>query len=139
MKTCVLAAMSVVLLASLSFAQEGKKAPPGKGEQPRATTKAGTPGLKGRVNTDVRSDGLKKFDRPITMPPDRRPPPRTGGSWHWHRHHGWIWFDVGSAPRTVLIPEGFRLPPRVVSYEASSAPLIVTCPHCGKEICVYVE
>lgn len=82
---------------------------------------------------------LTKFKSPITTVPGTKPPPRTGGDWHWHRWHGWVWLPASAGVRVTLLPETFVLPQTVVYYEQASAPIEVVCPHCGQTITVYVR
>lgn len=96
-------------------------------------------GPQGKVVQDAKADKLPKFKSEVTTPPSHKPPPRPGGSWHWHRWHGWVWLNVNIAPATVVLPVDFRLPASVVYYQSESVPLRIICPHCGQSINVYIQ
>lgn len=93
---------------------------------------------KGKI-VEKKVEAAPKFRTEITHVPATKPPERKGGSWHWHRWHGWTWLPVGMAPKTILLEANYRLPAVTVFYETTPAPLEIICPHCGKPIAVYVH
>lgn len=103
----------------------------------KGTTKPPSPPpLKGTV-VEKKTTMLPKFEKPIPHVPHNHPPDKAGGSWHWHEHHGWMWFRQGFAPQTVIVPANFALPPSVFLYETTAQPVTVVCPHCGKPFAIY--
>lgn len=96
------------------------------------------PATEGKVQT-VPREKVHKHDKPILEAPAHRPPPRPGGSWHWHGHyHRWMWFEVNRAPRTIIVPADYALPPQVIVYEQPMRTATIICPHCNQPITVQV-
>jgi hypothetical protein len=128
MKALLCSLIGLALLTSSADAQDKK--PPEK----KVEKKIDPP--KGK-EVQKKAAELPRFAKPIDHVPDHRPPARAGGSWHWHRHHGWVLIPVAIAPRTILLPVEFVLPPVVVYYQAETPPIEVICPHCGRPLLIY--
>lgn len=94
--------------------------------------------IKGGART-IASDKLHKFEQPRSTIPDKRPPERKDGRWHWHPHHGWVLLPLTLSPRTVLLPPTFVLPPQVTYYEIPASSPVLLCPHCGKPITIQID